>query len=458
MFPRKLIKPFFLIVLLIFALFFLIFERLDTAPYKESKFYEQTMYTLDSLGEVKFKIDGDTLKIGWAKSSLIPSFATPLAGYGGRNGKINIGVEDSIWVRTIVLDNGINRAAYVSLDLLIPPPNLNLNNILKGINLKKSEIFLTASHSHSSIGGYLPSIVGEMFAGEYDERILQFISSAIRKSLVEALKNMEITKVGYYRINAKEFITNRLVGDSLGTRDNWIRLIKFERNSGKKIIVFSYSAHATCYTSKQLKISSDYPGKCIFHLEGIPKVDFALYAAGAVGSMAPKYKLLEGKDKVNAISNAITNKIINVIDSIPTFFENRLFTNKIYIKMREPSFRFNDFLIFKPWIFNYLVGLDNSSKYFSFLKLGDILIIGTPSDFSGELVKPLEEFALSKKINLILNSFNGGYVGYITKDNWYNKKNINTYETYTMNWYGPYNGSYFSDIIKKIITINESQE
>ena len=181
-----------------------------------------------------------------------------------------------------------------------------------------------------------------------------------------------------------------------------------------------------------------------------------MYGAGAVGSMAPKYKILNGKDKLDAISKGISIKIINTIDSIPTFFENRLFSNKIYIKMRKPSFRFNDFLIFKPWIFNYLVGLDNTSKYFSFLKLGDILIIGAPADFSGELVEPLEEFAFSKNMNLIINSFNGGYLGYITKDNWYNKKNINTYETYTMNWYGPHNGSYFSDIIKKIIDTNEN--
>ena len=456
MFPRKLIKPFFLIILVIFVLFFSIFERLDTTPYKESKFYEQTMFTLDSLNKMNHKIDGDTLKMGWAKSSLIPSFSTPLAGYGERKGKINMGVEDSIWVRTIVLDNGINRAAYISLDLLIPPPNLNLEGILEGTNLKESELFLTASHSHSSIGGYLPSIVGEMFAGEYDERILQFISTAIRKSLLDALNNMEITKVGYSRIHAEEFITNRLVGDSLGTKDNWIRVIKFERNSGKNVIMYSYSAHATCYTSKQLKVSSDYPGKCIFHLEELPKIEFAIYGAGAVGSMAPKNKSLKGKDKLDAIANGISNKIINVIDSIPTFFENRLLSNKIYIKMRKPSFRLNDFLIFKPWVFNYLVGLDNSSKYFSFLKLGNILIVGTPADFSGELVKPLEEFALSKQMNLIINSFNGGYLGYITNDNWYNKKNINTYETYTMNWYGPHNGSYFSDIIKKIIDTNEN--
>ena len=119
MFPRKLIKPFFLIILVIFVLFFSIFERLDTTPYKESKYYEQTMFTLDSLDKMNHKIDGDTLKMGWAKSSLIPSFFTPLAGYGERKGKINMGVEDSIWVRTIVLDNGINRAAYISLDLLL---------------------------------------------------------------------------------------------------------------------------------------------------------------------------------------------------------------------------------------------------------------------------------------------------------------------------------------------------
>ena len=130
MFARKLIKPFFLIVLVVFILFFSIFERLDSTPYKESKFYKQTMFSLDSLDRLNSNIEGDTLKMGWAKSSLIPSFPTPLAGYGERKGKINIGVEDSIWVRTIVLDNGKNRAAYISLDLLIPPPNLNFNDIL----------------------------------------------------------------------------------------------------------------------------------------------------------------------------------------------------------------------------------------------------------------------------------------------------------------------------------------
>jgi neutral ceramidase len=50
--------------------------------------------------------------------------------------------------------------------------------------------------------------------------------------------------------------------------------------------------------------------------------------------------------------------------------------------------------------------------------------------------------------NLIVTSFNGGYVGYITKDEWYD---LNKYETRTMNWFGPYNGAYFSEIIGSIV-------
>ena len=81
-------------------------------------------------------------------------------------------------------------------------------------------------------------------------------------------------------------------------------------------------------------------------------------------------------------------------------------------------------------------------------------MIGTPSDFSGELVDSLDEFATTKKIDLLIHSFNGGYLGYITKDKWYDKTDINTYETYTMNWFGPNNGDYFSEIIENIIIIN----
>jgi len=51
---------------------------------------------------------------------------------------------------------------------------------------------------------------------------------------------------------------------------------------------------------------------------------------------------------------------------------------------------------------------------------------------------------------VLVTSFNGGYIGYITKDEWYNLKE---YETFVMNWYGPYNGAYFVGLIQRLLEV-----
>ena len=82
-------------------------------------------------------------------------------------------------------------------------------------------------------------------------------------------------------------------------------------------------------------------------------------------------------------------------------------------------------------------------------------MVSTPCDFSGELIVPIEKTISNNQLNLIINSFNGGYIGYITEDKWYDREDINQYKTYTMNWHGLYNGVFFTRLIKKIIEINE---
>ena len=171
-------------------------------------------------------IYGDTIKVGWSKVSLIPNFLSPMAGYGARKGANYEGVNDSIWVKAVVFDNGINRSAYVSLDLLIVPPNLDYNKISEGINIESENILFTASHTHSSIGGYLEGIAGEIFGGKFDKRNLDFITEKTREAIISAHESISKAKIGYAPIFASDFITNRLIGDSLGTYDPYIRLIK----------------------------------------------------------------------------------------------------------------------------------------------------------------------------------------------------------------------------------------
>ena len=160
-------------VILIFTI-----KPLDRTPLEETDYYKNTINSIDDK-EIN-SIYGDTIKVGWSKVSLIPNFLSPMAGYGARKGANYEGVNDSIWVKAVVFDNGINRSAYVSLDLLIVPPNLDYNKISEGINIESENILFTASHTHSSIGGYLEGLAGNIFGGKYDEKNLDFITSAIR--------------------------------------------------------------------------------------------------------------------------------------------------------------------------------------------------------------------------------------------------------------------------------------
>ena len=426
-------------------------KPLDRTPLENTSYYKNTIKKFKYDNNID--IDGDTIQVGWAKKSLIPKYLTPMAGYGARKGADFEGVYDSIWVRAVVFDNGETVSAYVSMDLLIVPPNLIHDEISKNLGISSDNIFFTASHTHSSIGGYLEGVAGNIFGGKYDKRNLEFITTQTREAIREAMLDLKKSKIGFASIYAADFITNRLVGDSIGTYDPFLRIIKIIRDDGKKASIFSYSAHATCFGHRQRNLSGDYPNSIINLLEKNDDVDFAIYGAGSVGSMSPRTKSKKGEEKLQEMSRGLYPYLREAMRNVGTRYQTKLFSEKIDIEMREQSFKINSKLIIRPWIFNFLIG--NSPKYLNYLRLGDIVIVGIPADFSGELVEPIKKSISNNKLNLIINSFNGGYVGYITDDKWYDRDDINTYETYTMNWYGPYNGEYFSKLIKEIIKKNE---
>ena len=74
------------------------------------------------------------------------------------------------------------------------------------------------------------------FPAEKDE----LICSAIKKILVCLIFAFrKKSKIGYGSIYAADFITNRLAGDSLGTYDPFLRVLKIVRDDGKKSTIFS---------------------------------------------------------------------------------------------------------------------------------------------------------------------------------------------------------------------------
>ena len=108
-----------------------------------------------------------------------------------------------------------------------------------------------------------------------------------------------------------------IVGDSgcIAVKENLPKIIKdksidFVVANGENAAIFSYSAHATCFGHKQRKISGDYPGKVVSMLEDSQEIDFAVFGAGAVGSMSPRTLGKDGEKKLQEISYGLFERIL----------------------------------------------------------------------------------------------------------------------------------------------------
>jgi hypothetical protein len=173
------------------------------------------------------------------------------------------------------------------------------------------------------------------------------------------------------------------------------------------------------------------------------KVDFGIYLAGAVGSMGPIEKGNDDFDEVKNQANGVL-KHLNFTDNKE--LANTLTSAYIEIPMNHPSARISKDYALRPWVFKYLFG--DYPTFIKMTKIGQTLVLGMPCDFSGEIMIELDVYAKSKGLNLIITSFNGSYIGYVTHDRLYDR---GLYETSTMSWFGFQNGGYFAQIVKDLI-------
>lgn len=411
-------------------------------PLEQTSYYQSTMQRLDSY---KTAAAGDTVKVGWAKINLGPPYPTPIAIDAHRNGNFEK-VLDSVYVRAFVFDNGTQKAAYVTLDMLIFPPSVTavLNDSLAGTGYSLDNTFLTATHTHSSFGAWAPGIIGETFAGEYDPDMVAHIAHCVAKAIREANADKAKAQIGFNKMDFNFLVYNRLLNDSTNT-DPWLRYVRITRDDSTSAIIASFAAHATFLHDSIMKLHRDYPGHLVDYLESMEIIDFAAFGAGAMGSMGPAYQEKGPWLGIEQLSADLFYGVMQSWNNTPIDYITTLNTLHLTIDMGEQQVRLNNSIRLRPWVAQWVFG--ENPHFMKGLRLGNTMLIGTPCDFSGELVAELDSFASEQGFDLMVCSFNGDFVGYITKDEHYH---LNAYETRTMNWFGPHNGRYFQEIIKKM--------
>lgn len=435
-----------IIILLSGAFFVALFKPLDTSIYTSTAFYKRE---LDSLNTVMPAANlNDTVLAGWARVNLQPPFGTPIAIDAHRGGKHFEGVHDSIYVRAFVFKAGNYKVAFIAADLLIIPPSVSmlLDSVMQPYGYSAANIYYSATHAHSSIGAWQNSWVGEKFAGKYDGRVPALFTERFKQAILIAEQDLQPVQSGFVAIPTQKLVYNRLVNDS-GTVDSLLRVVKLVKANGDEAAIISFAAHATVYHEGMMQLSGDWPNAMALQLQSARPKAFFSYSAGAVGSQGP-FKYSDKQDEeLNYMATSVADSVLKYWDSIPLGQPKGLQMVHLPLYLREPNLRLTPTYVLRPALFKKLFG--DYPAYINYLQIGKVAFCGMPCDFSGELTAPFDELGAKKGINPLTTSFNGTYIGYITRDDWYG---LDTYETGTMGWFGPGNGSYLQEVVLRLIS------
>ncbi len=424
------------------VILFSLIGPIDRTPLADQDFYKEMMSVLDTVS-LRTQVPTQTLKAGWGKISITPDHSMPMAGYRMRDGFTS--VHDSLYARVIGLNNGNISCYLISVDLLLFPPAIKqkLQNKISQEFTNKPFLYFSATHTHNGIGGWNNSLAGTFVLGDYEDAWVNQTTERLLTEIRRIDNSMQPARLSYWEADAAEYTENRLKKEA--PHDGTLRGIKFETADSASAQLVTFSAHATSISKNSNALSGDYPAALISQLN---ENSFGIFMAGMVGSHRLS-GLSENEFELVTKAGEVLSQKISKANYDNAFDSVQITALHIPIQFGPSQLRISKNWKLRDWMFSLV--LNPIQGELTYLQLGNIVMIGTPCDFSGELyvTHKLNELAASQKKHLIITSFNGDYAGYITEDSHYEQ--LAKEEVMGMNWVGPYYGDYFSEMISILL-------
>ena len=432
-----------LTVLLLAILMIILFTPVDDTSFRESDFYQDTMEGLDSVRNVLDRQPSGKVHIGWGQASITPESPVRLT---GNHWQPFDTIYDPVYVRSFIFSNDYHKIALISYDLWIVHPQLAkaISKAVEATDLGITGIYFTASHTHSSVGGWGRGLLGKLVMGGNNHKMVDLLVQSTLTSLEAANTNIEASVIGFGAVSTYNMVINRLDRD--GLVDDKIRLLKAKNRLGEQAVFTTFSAHPV-YMDKNLNaLSSDYPGPLLTYVKELDSIGFASFGAGAMGSHSPVRAGPFVYENLLQYSRHLKDYIAGAEDGITMDSTDILRFAQWPVTMRSPHFRITDHWRVRSWLFHAVLG--KNTGYITCLRIGNTVLVGLPVELSGEFYSQFEAICRQKGISLMITSFNGNYLGYVNPEKYY--FTISKPETREMNWYGPQAGEYIVALVNEL--------
>lgn len=226
------------------------------------------------------------LHAGAAKVKLTPvDHPVPLAGFGPRPAFARE-VESDLHARAVSLRgvseiaSGCDRVVLVSVDMLIVPRKIVREVRARVRDIERTELILTATHTHSGIGGFWEGGLPEYASiGPYDAVETARVVSSIAACIRSAVAAERPARLAFGARKLGELVASRVSHSRVTDGDLLALALDDERGDPIARLVF-FAAHPTELYGVHL-LSASWPGALCAELE--PREGVALLFQQGVG-------------------------------------------------------------------------------------------------------------------------------------------------------------------------------
>lgn len=296
------------------------------------------------------------LKASIVKVDITPQTPKYLVGYEARQSD---GVNDRIYLKLLILDDGVSKFLLVASDIcLISPSEYDrvALSLQRKTGISPLQFWWSATHTHSApeVGppGLPEAFMDDRYKHDVDTAYADFIEQSILDGARKAINALEPVSVNVSWGYAEANVNRRTWGvdkkaafgmNQDGAVDRRIGLLKFTGSDGSLLgMVANYAIHSTALGPQNLKISGDVAGVVADYVEqktGAP----LLFINGAAGNMAPIYSVYAtpGGAHLDQFKVLLGDKIIEAADNTVDVLDRvQIAAGEVIVKTpRKDSFK-----------------------------------------------------------------------------------------------------------------------